>query len=469
MMLYDAVSSMNKSKSVNEYKMSRHDRRRSMFLAIVVSIGSIVAVTCGAGNILSLAAIKLGAGEMFLGIFSFVSSAPFVLTFLTMSKIETSGKIRILLLWYSVAALFMVPILFLPLVAGLWPVWACLALLAVSNAARNGAMGLGSTGWFPLLQDIVPRRYTGRFFARIRTSWQTANLICLIAAALILGSQPGWGRFEVLFILALLGQISMALPISAMVEKPPLLQEASPPSIYERIMDFLGQKTIRHYTLYVIVYMLAACAMEPFKLKLLSDLGYSYGFILAATAMVGVGAVISLRFWGTLADKFGNRAIFSISHVGMLLATAAWVFVGKSSAAGMTLVMLLYLFWSAFNSGNTIAQTNYMLRAVPPHKQNYMNFILLAQRLATAIAPFLAGLFLNFTKNLHIDIPNVVHIGSYDMLFLANAVAFAIPHLMRKPLKAQTDLPTSHVLTLVARPILDTIVYTVRPAKPPKK
>jgi len=460
---------MSVLKIINKYKMSRHDRRRSMFLAIVVSIGSIIAATCGAGNILSLAAIKLGAGEMFLGFFNFVSIAPFVLALLTMSKIETSGKIRVLVVWWSLSAICMIPFLFLPLAAEWWPGWICLTLLAISNALRNGATALGSTGWFPLLQDIVPRRYTGRFFARLRTNWQTANLICLIAAAFILGSHPGWGRFEILFALALAGQIVTVLPLLGIVEKKPRKDEAAEVSIYKRIVEFLEQKVLRNYTIYVIFYMLAAGAMEPFNIKLLSDLGYSYGFILAATAMVGFGAVISLRFWGTMADNFGNRAIFSISHVGMLLSTAAWLFVGKSSTAGMTLVTLLYLCWSVFNSGNTLAQTNYMLRAVPSHKQNYMNFIVLAQRMATAVAPLAAGLFLNFSGGLHFNIRNAVHIDGYDILFAVNAIAFVIPHLMRSHLRAETDLPTSHVLTLVARPILDTIVYAFRPIKPRQK
>lgn len=450
---------------VDKYKISRHDRRRSMFLAVVVSIGSIIAVTCGAGNILSLAAIKLGASEMFLGIFSFVSISPFVLTLLTMSAIETTGKIKIIFMGYFAAAIVMVPFLFLPLAAKWWPAWACLVLLAVSNAMRNGATALGSTGWFPLLQDIVPQRYTGRFFARVRTSWQTANLICLIAAALILGSQPSWLRFEILFVLALLGQIMMAVPVMWMVEKPLTADGVATISIYERIKEFLRQKTLRRYTLYLIAYMFASTALEPFKIKLLTDFGYSYGFILAATAMVGFGAVISLRFWGTLADKFGNRAIFSISHVGMLLSTGAWVFVGKSSTAGMVMVLLLYLFWSIFNSGNMLAQTNYMLRAVPSHKQNYMNFILLAQRMATAVAPLAAGLFLHFAGAWFFNIRDIVRITGYDILFTVNAVAFIIPHMMRKSLKSKTDMPTSHVLTLVARPILDTILYTFRPVK----
>jgi len=110
-----------------------------------------------------------------------------------------------------------------------------------------------------------------------------------------------------------------------------------------------------------------------------------------------------------------------------------------------------------------------MLRTVPSHKQNYMNFIVLAQRMATAVAPLAAGAVLNFTGSLHFNIRNTVHFDHYDMLFVLNAIAFVIPHMMRSRLRVETDLPTSHVLTLVARPILDTIVYAFRPIKPRQK
>ncbi len=449
--------------------MTREGRRRNMTLAIIVAIGTVVSGTFGAGNVLSLAAIKVGADNMFLGVLSFVSIAPFVLSLLTMSTIEKTGKIKILWVWYSVAAIFTALFLLFPFVAKWWPVWASLTLLAVASVLRNSATALGSTGWFPLLQDMVPRQYTGRFFARLRTSWQTANVICLIAAAIILSGEPGWMRFQILFVLALIGQIIAVLPLLKMTENPPAPITAPTVSIYLRLKDFIAQKEMRYYTLYSIAYMLAAAAMEPFKIKLLTDLGYSYGFVLAATAMVGLGAVLSLRFWGVLADKFGNRSIFSTSQLGMVLCTAMWILVSAPSTTGKALVLGLYLLWSVFNSGTMLAHTNYMFRVVPPNCQNDMNFITLAQRIAAATAPLAAGLFLHFTGDRHIGFTETFRLDGYDVLFLLNAAAFIIPFRMRKRLKAKSDVPTSQVVALVIRPIRDTIIYTLRPLRLPKR
>jgi hypothetical protein len=444
-------------------KITPEQRRRSMKLAIISSVASVIAATCGAGNILSLAAIKLGAGEAFLGFFAFISVAPFLLGLCTMSTLERVGKIRLIYPWYLLGGVFAAPLLLLPFVVGFWPAWFCLLLLAAANCLRNAATAFGSTGWFPMLQDIVPRRYTGRFFARIRTTWQSANFVALITAALVLGRNPGWLRFELIFAVAIAAEIIKALPVRNIVENPPPANVKSV-SILERLRDYWDNPEMRHYTVYLMFYYIASMSLEPFKVKLLSDFGYGYGFILASTAMVGFGAVITLSFWGRMADRFGNRAIFGISHIGLVLSTAAWLFVGKNSYWGMVLVMALYFFWSVFNSGNQLAQTNYMLRVVPSSKQNFLTIILLVQRLATAVAPLCAGLFLSLLGPANLKLPHITF-GRYDLLFILVAAIAMVPHFLRRRLKAKTDTPTSHVIGFYARPVLDTILVASRPLK----
>jgi hypothetical protein len=132
-------------------------------------------------------------------------------------------------------------------------------------------------------------------------------------------------------------------------------------------------------------------------------------------------------------------------------------------------VLGLYLLWSVFNSGTMLAHTNYMFRVVPPNSQNHMNFITLAQRLAAATAPLVAGCFLHLVGNKYIGFTETLRFDSYDLLFLLNAAAFIIPFHMRKRLKATSDVPTTEVIALVIRPIRDTIIYTLRPLRFPKK
>ena len=66
---------------------------------------------------------------------------------------------------------------------------------------------------------------------------------------------------------------------------------------------------------------------------------------------LSIGGIISLRGWGKLADRFGNRSIFPISHIGMMVATAAWVLVDEEPL-GKSLTVLIFLAIGIFNSGN---------------------------------------------------------------------------------------------------------------------
>jgi hypothetical protein len=50
----------------------------------------------------------------------------------------------------------------------------------------------------------------------------------------------------------------------------------------------------RHFLGYILLYNIAAYMCLPFQIKYLKELGYHSGYIVAATAMVSVGAILSL-------------------------------------------------------------------------------------------------------------------------------------------------------------------------------
>ena len=196
-------------------------------LPILAASSFVVAASCLAGNVLTLVSLKLGAQELFLGVLSFLAFAPGFCSVFTMSAIERIGKRRVLLLWHSVAVIFVVPFLLLPILAQRWPAKACLALILIATSLRTSSDAMGATGWFPLLQDVVPSEITGRFFARMRTYWQSAGLVTMIFAAWLLWDKPQWWKFEVLFAIAMIGYLVRIVALAPMVEKPPAPEHIS--------------------------------------------------------------------------------------------------------------------------------------------------------------------------------------------------------------------------------------------------
>ncbi|MBN1436637.1 MAG: MFS transporter [Sedimentisphaerales bacterium] len=437
----------------DKVELSDSQCRRSMNCAVISSVGAIVGVYSIGGNVLNLFALKLGAGEVYLGVLSFAFMVPTLFRVFTMNTIERVGKRKVLLIGFYITAVLALPFVAVALLAGtgwLSAQW-CLAIVLVAMFLRVSVGQMASTGWFPLLQDVVPSDMTGRFFARIRITWQTAGFLTLLGTAWYLGEESSWGQFAVVFGVGTLAFVLRAVALIPVVERPARAEEHTKIGVGQRFREVLAERHYRVLTLYILFYMAAATAVEPFKVKMMKDLGYDDRTVLIATAMTALGAILSLRFWGKLADRFGNRSIFSISHVGMIVVTLFWLLVDKSGF-GMGMIFALYLLASVFNSGNGIAQTRYILHTVPSDKQNHINIINIVSNVTAGVAPLLAGLLLWLTRGFGFA-SGAVSLNNYHLLFVLTALLFVVPHVLRKTLTGTKETSTSQVISFMSNTI----------------
>ncbi len=395
--------------------------------------------------------MKLGAGDVFLGVLSCAVTAPFLCSVFSMSAIERKGKRRVLLPWLLVSTSCVLLFLPLPIAARRVPATFCLVYLLLVVLLRSGTVALSNTAWFPLIQDIVPARLTGRYFARLRTSWQASSLVVVLAVAWLLSSDSGWWGFELIFVAAFVLLAGRLLMVTLIKEKPHASLDIRQTTITARIREVFSHRQLRLFMIYICCYTFLALALEPFKIKMLKELGYGSGLVLAGTSMVGVGAIISLRFWGKLADGFGNRAIFSISHIGMIATTVLWIVVGRGFFSGVML-FVLYLSYGIFHSANGIAQTRYLLHAVPDTKQNYINRINLSMYATRSLAPLFSGIFLALTENVTFS-SGALRLNNYYILFITVGTLFTVPHILRRKLRHVKEKPTSEVVAFVMRPL----------------
>jgi len=438
-------------------QLTSQQRQRNMNRAIVVSIAMMTSVACLGDNVLSLAAIKLGAKERFIGFLTFALIAPFIMQIFTIPAVEKNGKKRTLLIWFTAGIIFVLPILFTPQTASLFSEGTALILLFVCTFLWKTCNGLANSGWFPILQDSVPSDMVGKFFARLRTSWQAAWLISLLIIAWFLrGGNPEWWRFQVIFAAGFIAFAAKPIGTLGMSERIIFSENNSVRlTLADRFRELFSKKEVRTFTFYSIFYTSAYFFVEPFKVKFMKDLGYSDSFVIAATAAAGLGAITSLWFWGRLADRFGNRGIFSISQIGMIMTGLLWVMVGKSTF-GTVLILTLFFFTSVFSCANDIAQTRYMLHAVPINKQYYMNLISVLVNFFASLTPIAGGFFLYKTEKFRFG-SGVLSFNNYDLFFIITALLFVIPFTLRKQLRVGWETPTRDVIAIVIRPLRNTL------------
>ena len=428
-------------------------RRRSLRNAYISAMVGWVSLVCLISAPLSLFAIKLGAGELTLGFLTFIIFSAGLYQPFSLAAIEKKGKKKVLNFGWGISFYSVIALIALPILASKYPdshrmlLWAVLIIMAI----RSYGEGIGGAGWFPLLQDNVPSRITGKFFARFRTYWQTIALLSTWLVAYLLGSESAWWKFTLIFAVGTTAKFFSNYTVAKMWENPPAKIEEKQRSIIDRVQSAFSFPPMRTYILFVMTFSFTAAMVGPFQIKMLNDLGYSNGFIISATSMLALGAIISLQFWGKLADRYGNRAVFSFTTIGLLFVTLGWILVDDNKFS-YVYVFLLYLVGSILGSGSGIAQTRYMMHAVPKSRQDNLIIINTMASIAIALGPLVGGMFLHATEGISFS-TGAVDINNYHLLFIISMLLYLVPHSMRKKFRIAKEPATSEVFAIVSRPL----------------
>ncbi|MHC4998705.1 MAG: MFS transporter [Planctomycetota bacterium] len=429
-------------------------RRGSIRAAIFTSITHTLGATCLLGGTLQLYAISQGADDLFLGLLACAvwMGAPFLL--IGMSLMRRYGKRRILILWTGILpAVSLAIVVVLPFVGHMG--WLSnrliLYLLIAAVLVRSITDSIGGAGWFPLMQDNVPSRIAGKFFGIFRMYWQSCVLLATLLMAWFLGKEPDWWKFCVIFAVGELAFIIKIYFLHQLKEKPIENQTTAPPSTWRAVRRALTDPRMRYFLGYTLIYNIAAFMCLPFQIKSLKSLGYGDGFILFATSMISLGAIVSLRYWGRLADRFGNRPVFNFSHLGIMVAIASWLLVGNNLFSAI-FVFVLYGLWSIFQSANGIAQTRYMMQAVPETDQSAIVVIHAVSFFSIGLAPLIGGLCLRLLSEVQID-SGAIQMNRYHLLFVFSALLISVPHWMHKHFQVDHESSAYAVFAIVTRPL----------------
>jgi MFS family permease len=434
-------------------KLNSVQKRQSMKLAIMSAVLAIIWDCCGGGKTLALLAIKLGAEELYVGILGFALQISMLLSVLTYSAIEHKGKRTVMIKWLGISGIFTAIVIFIPLTAEMVNRAFSLGILLILAFCMRAAFAMGQSGWFPLLHDFVPKRLTGRFFGRLRTSWHTSLLIGFLFIAFFLQKDPPWWKFSVLFGIAAGATGFRLLTFINIAEKKPRTDKLSKVTLFERFRDVLSNKDMRAYAILLSSLAMLTVPTIPFQIKLLKNLDYSEKFIMVGMAVLSVGAIVSMTAWGKLADKFGNRHIYTICLLGMPVVMLGWA--GVDSGKQFYILLLFFLF-NLINSGVSIANTRYMMGIVPADKQNRLNIFRMFVFICAAFASMFFGLFLHVCRGVDIAVrvgEAGFNVNNYDLMFMIIAAGYIVPFILSRKLKQSGDRRTTEVVGIALRPL----------------
>jgi MFS family permease len=317
-------------------------------------------------------AITQGSGEQYLSAFALLLQAsPFQLSVLSAlpQLIGTGAQLASvkLLQWFPDRkalifagtlgqAFVWIPIVLLPLLFPQWGPW-----LVVGGAAAYFACTHFTTpAWNSLIADWLDQHERGAYFARRAQIIAGLSFFALCGAGGVLSlwqhSTAAWWGFVLIFALAGSARILSAMTLSPVQD----MHQTARQEAQEGFRDFFRQRATKDFRRFLLfsglMHASVLIAGPFFVLYMLQDLHLSYlgygGWL--ATGLLG--QLLTLQAWGQLGDRYGNKALLSITgftvpflpmlylvstNLGFLLAVN---FLGGVIWAGLALGLQNYVF-----------------------------------------------------------------------------------------------------------------------------
>lgn len=227
-----------------------------------------------------------------------------------------------------------------------------LTIYALSISAFNAT-------WFPVLDGIVPENERGRFFGRLRMSWQTTSGIFLLLSGFFVGQTASIGKLQLIIAVAALATIGRAWHVSRITIEEDL---RATPLLKPMLLDVLGNRPLMAFGIYLCLLYSAASATLPVAFMMAKkNLTLPDNLVVMLSAIVFIGTIAGYFAGGRSVDKFGVKPVFLIAHFGFAVVNFAMLFIRNSSpSAVIFLAILLMLQGLLFASASIAVSTEIM-------------------------------------------------------------------------------------------------------------
>lgn len=253
--------------------------------------------------------------------------------------------------------------------AGFLPAGAALAAAIAAYAAYCMAGSLTYGPWSSWMSALVPRAARGRYFSW-RNSWGAliAGLLPVAAGCIMRrqwGPEPAatpWAALAAVFAVAAAARLGASLFLGRQYE-PPLRQKLPLEDFsYWQFLARTGRSNFANFTVVLALLFGAANFSGPlFQLYLLRDLRLDYATIMLLPATSLAATVVFVRFWGRVADRWGNMLVIRICATTLVAVPLLYL--------GPPRLGLIFLAWAvggASWAGLGLASFNYVMEAATP-------------------------------------------------------------------------------------------------------
>jgi MFS family permease len=254
------------------------------------------------------------------------------------------------------------------------------------------ANSVASVAWSASISELVPERVSGRYFARRNLIFGAWTLLAvMVAGQIVEWNGDSLVAFASIFCVAGISRM-LGLFFLTRMKFPPAVTEIRPRGIAPTdLISVLQNRNYLWLCAFVGLWGLLLNAAMPFYTVFLVDkLDMSIGTVVKLTTLASLGGLITLKSWGRLSDRFGNRPVLQVAaFIWAVTAMAMW---GLTRPGWTWHLYIGYFIVGAMTAGFQLTQFNLMLRLAPAAlRPAYVAVFLAATSFLTAFGPVLGG------------------------------------------------------------------------------
>ena len=346
--------------------MTEPERKKAMkMILLTASLGGLAFLSFNNGLLLAYfsylnvpsATILLLLASMPLTQFFFILPLSFLADFLGKKFIGNFGLIFSLFGYVLLIIASILPENFYTLLIG----------LGIVLFGLGTAMNMGN--WFALLHPIIPEKIRGRFFGRLRLTWQSIGIVLTLFFIYMLEQFPYLRMYQTVLVI-----VSIFLAVRILFyQHIPELEKPVPPkeSFLKTLMNVIAIPDYISFCSYcfLLIFFTTACP-QIFSLIEKDVLSFTKTEIVFIGNLLIVGALAGFVLGGRMVDKLGTKYVFMFCHFGF--GAIIILFLLRSLLPGKIIVIvgILTLLFGLVQAASGIAMTSETLVLMPKENKS---------------------------------------------------------------------------------------------------
>lgn len=256
---------------------------------------------------------------------------------------------------------------------------------------------IAGVSWNAWIQEWVPVRLRGKYFGRRNGALQVSTLCFVLGAGWALAHWQYSIPVSQAIIAFAAAMRVFSLRWQSQTPSRPHKQHSTAPALplRQQIDVVLRSRSLLVFVAFGAVWSFAANCFGPFyHVFMFDELNFSAFDVGVLFTLSQLGGALSLPAWGPLLDRYGNKAVMTVSVILWQVQNFLWCFLTPENSE---LLYAMWLWGGVTSSGFILGQFTILLRLIPVEAQNLaIGANLAVTSLFAAIAPITGGAVLTW-------------------------------------------------------------------------